>query len=186
MIMLKVSVFIESVILGVGASNRGGSCAILVLESSVIKNPADSYRKVITRYDGQGVKQGSIVANIAQQVADAITVQSFVLVRSSSAEPRGIETGLHAWTWKRIPEASEGWQMRASFAAWEIALGGQVTPEILELAASAPADVPKDMVIHVGTSGPGFRRPIYRSTKPAGRRATKGVRALLAGSRGKD
>jgi hypothetical protein len=130
----KIQIFIESVILGVGVQNRGAGCSVIVM---------NQHRKVVAQYAGQNVKGPDVVKQTATEALNQLKTLCDISVYSSARQPRGFKSGPHPLAWRTIPEGSDGWQMRATGAAWEVALGGAVTREILELAATDPVE-PKE------------------------------------------
>jgi hypothetical protein len=127
----KVQIYIEVVALGAGKAGRVAGCAILTM---------GAHRKVIAQYAGIGVTVPVVVKGMTVESINQLKTLCDVSVLSSSAEPRGLAVKGHSFAWRRISEGSAGWQMRAAAAAWETALCGAVTTEILELAATAPIE----------------------------------------------
>lgn len=134
----KVEIYLESVILGAGKTNRGAGCAILLLCNSITQKDEEKYRKAITWYAGQGVNQAEIVKTTAGMVLDALSTSCNVTVFSSARQPSGFTATNHLMRWQQIADGSRGWQQRAHGAAWEIALAGEVTPAVCELAVMPP------------------------------------------------
>jgi hypothetical protein len=172
--MINVSIYIESVILGTGEANRGGSVGILL---------SGERRRAVAQYDGQGVKAIDTVKNIAVQSMGVLKTVCFVTFYSSAPRPSGIDS---SFPWQRIEEGSDGWQMRASYAAWEIALGGEVSQGILELACSGPAYViPKEPIPDAETVFTGLRLSIRRGSRQVRSGAGKGAGTIPASARPK-
>lgn len=127
---MVVEIYLELVSCGSGKLARYGCCAILACGQAV---------KAVGQYLGMLSVRAAAQGAAARLALGALTRPCAVRVYSATVLQKGPQKGLFdrpATEWIYMPPGSYFRERAAYWAAYEIALGGEVTDEILTLAVN--------------------------------------------------